>query len=310
MSEPVLVVVPTYNGGQVWQASATALANAVSANPGRFKVQVVDSASSDDSVQVARNMGFAVNIIDGAQFDHGGTRNQVAFDAQSTEIVIFLTQDAVLTGADALTNLVQAFNDPLVVVAYGRQLPHDNANPIASHARLFNYPDKSYVAGLSDKATMGLKAVFTSNSFAAYRMSVFRELGGFPCKTILSEDMYFASRAVLAGYRVAYVAQACVQHSHNYSPLEEFRRYFDIGVFQATESWIGQAFGGAGGEGRRFLMSEWQYLRSKAPLWVLRAWLHDFLKIVGYKLGKAYRYLPAAWCEHFSMNRRYWKRKG
>lgn len=293
----------------MWQASAAALANVVNANPGRFKVQVVDSASSDHTVQIARNMGFAVNIIDGAQFDHGGTRNQAAFQAEPTDIVIFLTQDAILTGVESLINLVQAFNDPLVAVAYGRQLPHGNANPIASHARYFNYSNKAYVCGLSDKDAKGLKTVFASNSFAAYRMSVFRDLGGFPCKTILSEDMYFASRAVLAGYRVAYVSQACVQHSHNYSPFEEFRRYFDIGVFQATEPWIGQAFGGAGGEGRRFLISEWHYLRHNAPWWIPRAWLHDFLKIVGYKLGKAHGYLPEAWCRHLSMNRRYWSRK-
>src|SRR5690606_22126597 len=132
--------------------------------------------------------------------------------------------------------LVAAFNDPAVAVAYGRQLPHHVANPIAAHARLFNYGARSYVAGMEDATRMGIKTVFASNSFAAYRAATFKELGGFPERTILSEDMYLAARSVLAGGKVAYVAEACVRHSHNYTPLEEFRRYFDIGVFQADHA--------------------------------------------------------------------------
>src|SRR5690606_29801174 len=116
------------------------------------------------------------------------------------------------------------FEDPAVAVAYGRQLPHRDANPIAAHARYFNYGPQSRVVGLDDRARLGIKTVFTSNSFAAYRAVVFNDLGGFPERNILSEDMYLAARAVLAGARIAYVAEACVRHSHNYSPVEEFRR--------------------------------------------------------------------------------------
>lgn len=62
--------------------------------------------------------------------------------------------------------------------------------------------------------------------------------------------MFYTAKAVLSGYKVAYAAKAEVQHSHNYTPLEEFRRYFDIGVFHKDEPWIRQSIGGAGGEGR------------------------------------------------------------
>lgn len=50
--------------------------------------------------------------------------------------------------------------------------------------------------------------------------------------------MFYAAKAILAGYQVAYAADAVVRHSHNYKPLEEFKRYFDIGVFHAQEKWI------------------------------------------------------------------------
>ncbi|MYN12316.1 glycosyltransferase [Pusillimonas sp. TS35] len=304
----VCVIVPTYNGGAIWHECAVALEQAQLASRYKVSVQVVDSTSSDDTVDVARQHGFAVAVVPSSTFDHGGTRNQAAMACPTdADIVVFITQDAILNEPDALDALIHAFEDPTVVVAYGRQLPHTDANPIATHARLFNYGTQSHVVGLQDKAKYGIKTVFTSNSFAAYRLSVFRALGGFPEQTILSEDMYFAARAVLAGHKIAYVAQAQARHSHNYTPWQEFRRYFDIGVFHHDEAWIGQEFGGAGGEGSRFLKSELQYLLKYAPLWVLRASLHNVLKIVGYKLGKQHGVLPVQIKPFMSMHREHWR---
>lgn len=300
------IVIPTYNGGEVWKLCAQAMARACKKNVRIAEVLVVDSSSRDDTVAVAHACGFRVRRIDARDFDHGRTRNHACFAADDADIVVFLTQDAILHTETALETLIDAFADPAVAVAYGRQLPHVDANPIARHARLFNYRDSDYVASQASTSSMGIKAVFTSNSFAAYRLSVFRELGGFPDKSILSEDMYFAARALLAGHKIAYVADAAVRHSHNYRPLEEFRRYFDIGVFHHDQDWIGTAFGGAGGAGRRFLVSELTYLLKNAPWWIPRACLHNFLKLLGYKLGKRHDLLPLSLKRRFSMHKGYW----
>lgn len=302
----VLVMVPVYNGGKVWVEAARALARAQQASRHAVRVKVVDSSSRDDSVATARAQGFEVTGIRSADFDHGGTRN-AAVRGERADVYVFLTQDAILDHPAALDVLLDAFANPSVAVAYGRQLPHRGANPIAAHARAFNYGGKSHVAGLADRTRLGIKTVFTSNSFAAYRASVFTALGGFPERNILSEDMYFAARAVQQGGKVAYVAESCVRHSHNYSPIEEFRRYFDIGVFQADHPWIGQEFGAAEGEGMRFVKSEARRLLAQAPLWLPRACLHNALKILGYRLGRRYRSLPPAWRPRLSMQPRYWK---
>ena len=319
----VLVVVPVYNGGALWREAAKALAVAQSFSRHRVRVKVVDSSSADDSVHTARAHGFEVSGIDSRDFDHCGTRNAAvlesaalrqgggqasAADAYVADVYVFLTQDAILDPPNSLDILLDAFRDPEVVIAWGRQLPHHDANPIASHARHFNYGEESRVVGLQDRARYGIKTVFTSNSFSAYRASVFNALGGFPESTILSEDMYYAARAVLQGGKVAYVANACVRHSHNYGPLEEFRRYFDIGVFQADHAWIEDHFGGAEGEGLRFVKSEVRTLMRRAPLWLPRAMLHDALKILGFRLGRSYRRLPEPCRPWFSMHRGYWKK--
>ena len=299
-----LVIVPTYNGGDLWRQCAAALRQAVADQP-QVAVRVIDSSSRDGSADIARQHGFEVTRIDAADFNHGGTRNAAARDTQA-DFLVFLTQDALIQGPASIPALLAAFHDPQVAAAYGRQLPHPDANPVAAHARHANYGADGYVYGAGDIPRQGLKTAFLSNSFAAYRTSVFRRLGGFPEQTILGEDMHFAARAILDGGRIAYVPSACVRHSHNYSVAEEFRRYFDIGVFQSQESWIGAQFGGAGGEGLKFLQSECRYLLRHAPLWLLRAGLGDVAKILGYRLGKRHRQLPPALRRACSMHPRYW----
>ena len=149
---------------------------------------------------------------------------QIATPLETIKRVKF-TQDAA-----ALQALVAALDDPQAAAAYGRQLPHPDATPVAAHARLFNYPDASHTRRWSDAAEFGIKTCFLSNSFAAYRVQALREVGGFPANVILGEDMHLAARLLQAGYAIRYQAQAKVYHSHNYSWLAEFRRYFDVSV--------------------------------------------------------------------------------
>jgi len=296
------IAIPTYNGGELWKKSAEAINN----NLDHPLVQIIDSSSKDDTVKISKNAQFNVDTISSSDFNHGGTRNLAWQKHQNDyDVVVFLTQDAIVQN-DAIEKIVAVFEDPKVACAYGRQLPHDDANAIARHARLFNYKEKSYKAENKDISHLGLKACFMSNSFSAYRIATLKELGGFPSDTILCEDMFFTARAVLAGYRVAYVSEAKAKHSHNYTPLEEFKRYFDIGVFHTDEPWIRKEFGGAGGEGKKFIISELKFLAEKNIFSIPRAIVNNMAKIIGYKLGQNYKKLPNNIIPHFSMHKRFW----
>lgn len=298
------IAIPTYNGGNLWESTVK---NIKKYAPEGTLVKIIDSGSKDNTVREAINAGFSVSKIESADFNHGGTRNLFVLDDSSEyDIVIFLTQDAV-PQRNFIENILSAFKDDRVACAYGRQLPHDDANPLALHARTFNYPQRDYVCDKDSISRMGLKMVFMSNSFSAYRLSVFKELGGFPSNTILCEDMFYTARAILAGYKVAYISEAIVKHSHNYSPREEFSRYFDIGVFHKNESWIRKNFGGAGGEGKKFIFSEFYFLLKKAPLWIPLACVNNLTKIVGYKVGQRYQHLPRRFIVKMSMHKKYWK---
>ena len=297
------IVVLTYNGGETWEQAASSLFCQMNT---AYEILVVDSSSSDCTVQIAENYKFKVKSISPCCFNHGGTRNLAAKMFSDFDVLVFFTQDAILSKSNSLELLLNFFNDSKVAAVCGRQLPHDDANPLAIHARLFNYPEESCVKPASDIPMLGIKTAFMSNSFAAYRAKTFFELGGFPENTILAEDMYLTAKMIKAGYKIAYCAEAIVKHSHNYTPWQEFQRYFDIGVFHSSEPWIREEFGGAGGEGVRFICSELTYLCKKAPLWIPRALITSACKIFGYKLGQKYRKLPWSWCRHFSMYKSYW----
>ncbi|MDP2417413.1 MAG: glycosyltransferase [Hydrogenophaga sp.] len=294
---------PTRNPGGLWRQWLEALRFQ---QPGVSGL-VVDSCSDDGTNFDSLPTGSRCIQIPLSSFNHGGTRNRsLQHLPPATDVVVFMTQDALLADAQALQKLVSAFDDPTVACAFGRQLPHEDASALAAHARIFNYPDASRVVSLADKGRLGLKTCFLSNSFAAYRVADLLAVGGFPSKVILGEDMSVAACLLLAGKRVAYQADACVYHSHNYTPLEDFRRHFDTGVFHAREQWLLDAFGGASGEGLRFVKSELRYLLKHAPWLIPNALLRTVLKLLGYRLGRAEARLPLGLKRRLSMFSGFW----
>ncbi|MEY3288565.1 MAG: hypothetical protein RLZZ419_807 [Pseudomonadota bacterium] len=299
------LIVPTLNAGSLWKSWLKAYAQQT-LKPDYLLV--IDSSSSDATVALANAQGFTIEVISRSEFNHGGTRQLGVNKLAAMDIIVFLTQDALLASVDAIECLLAAFNDERIGAAYGRQLPHPDAGPIAAHARLFNYPAESQLRSMEDRTRFGIKTVFISNSFSAYRRSALIQVGGFPVHTIMNEDTYVAGKMLVGGWKIAYCANAQVFHSHDYSFLDEFKRYFDIGVFHTNTSWLQQTFGGASGEGLRFVISEIRYLIKHAPWLIPSAALRTGLKWLGFKMGNLHRRLPQAIRRCFSLHKTYWLR--
>lgn len=268
---------------------------------------IIDSGSNDEYKDEIKNMNCLVKKIDPRTFNHGGTRQMGADMFPNKDVYIYLTQDAILADEYAINNIIEVFNNDNVGCAYGRQLPHKGASIFATHARLFNYKNKSYIYSIKDKEKYGMKTVFNSNSFAAYRGEALKDVGGFPTNTILSEDMYVTAKMLLRNWSVAYCAEAKVYHSHNYTIWQEFKRYFDIGVFHAREAWIREIFGKAEGEGKKFVVSEVKMLMKNNPLLLIEMFFRDGMKFLGYRLGIKEKYIPKNIKKKISMNSIYWK---
>lgn len=298
----IACIIPTYNG----KAELARLLDSLQTQTAQFDTFIVDSSSKDGTRELAGARVGNVTVIPSVEFNHGGTRQRMVDQNPGYDVYVFLTQDACLADADAMTTIGEPFADPEVGAVCGRQLPHVDATPLAQHARFFNYPEGVQVKTIADVPRLGIKAAFMSNSFAAYRGEALKAVGGFPVHVIFAEDMYATAKMLLAGWKVAYAGNAQCRHSHNYTIVEEFERYFDMGVFHAREPWIRQQFGGAGGEGMRYVKSELRFLGlSRLHLWP-SAILRNAVKLFGYKLGQQEAKLPIKLKRKLGMYKRYW----
>ena len=176
------LIVPTLNPGKLWTQWLE-----------RYKLQtrradkmlVINSNAADPTPAIAKRYGFEVIDIPPNTFDHGKTRQLGVSWAKGCDYCLFLTQDALLADPHSIANILNAIeHQPNVACAYGRQLPHTFANPIAAHARSFNYPDQPALKTFGDRKSLGIKAAFSSNAFAIYRREAILKAGGFPEKII------------------------------------------------------------------------------------------------------------------------------
>jgi len=297
------ILIPTLNAGSKWVEALNTIIQQTHKSENHI---IIDSGSTDDTVEIARSFGFKVISIPKQEFNHGRTR-QLLVDKSDADICIFLTQDAILASADSIKNLIAAFYDATVGMAYGRQLPHKNAQPLEAHARLFNYPESSETVSINDIDQKGFKVFFCSNSFSAYRRSALLSVGGFPSDSIMGEDAIVAAKMLAAGYKKSYVANATVYHSHSYSLKEEFRRYFDTRVFHEQNNWLIQKYGKPTGEGVKFLQSELKYSFKHNLKITLKSISSTAAKWLGYKSGKYYNKMPTSLLKKVSMHKFYWK---
>jgi rhamnosyltransferase len=315
------VVVPTLNPGLKAWADWIAALKAQNSQP--QKVVIVDSGSEDGSLALTQSEGFSLFHVKAQNFDHGGTRQWAlarALQAAQTEgfsppdVVVFITQDALLAHPSALQNLLQAFDNPQIGAAYGRQLAKPQAAWLECHARAFNYPEAAQTLSLSDRLHLGFKTCFFSNAFGAYRLPLLLAHGGLPAGLPLGEDTFMAAKLLLSGQSLQYQASAVVYHSHNYSRLEDFQRMFDTGVFHAQNNWLIQSFGKPEGEGIRLLKSQWAFLkvRPQSPnklIGLLQIVLTNGVKLCGYKMGTWHRLLPQALKQGLAMNKSFWHQR-
>ncbi len=298
----VSIIIPTYNAEMYFPKLLKALTHQTI----NFELIIIDSSSNDQTVSIAQQYTENVIVIPQNEFDHGGTRTKAAQIAKG-DILVYLTQDALPFDENTIQNIIKVFEDEKIGAAYGRQLSYEDTSIFGKHLREFNYTENAYIRDKTDIKDFGLKTAFLSDSFAAYRKSTLASIGWFKDGLILGEDTYAGAKIILAGHKLAYVSNAQVYHSHSYSVWQEFKRYFDIGVFHKSESWILDEFGKAEGEGMKYIHSESKYLLSHDAWYLFPEFIiRNGMKYAGYKMGQKFNYLPLWFIKKFSMHYKWW----
>lgn len=190
------------------------------------EIIVVDSESDDKTVDICNeNPNVTLIQIKRIDFDHGRTRDR-ALRASKEDIVVFVTQDAIPANEFCIENLVSPLKDERIAISYARQLPKPDASLMEQLVRRYNYPEYGVVRSKDDLPRLGIKTYFCSDVCAAYNKRLYFDLGGFDFPLKTNEDMFFAAKAINAGYRVSYSSNAKVYHSHNFGLVEQYWRNY------------------------------------------------------------------------------------
>ncbi len=233
MAPVVTVAIPVYNGARYLDEVLSAVrSQRVAAD---VELLIVDSGSTDGSLDIAARHGATVHAIDKREFSHGGTRNRMVELARG-EYVVFLTQDATPAHDGWLAAVLEGFAQAGdVALVYG---PHD-ARPDASHMikcemerHFATFGDGIQVQRLGSSAA----EVAGYRAFPG-RLTFFSDVNGavakwawerIPYRTVpYAEDQLLGRELIEAGCAKVYHPEMRVLHSHDYPPGQFFRRYFD-----------------------------------------------------------------------------------
>jgi rhamnosyltransferase len=272
-------------------------------------VVYVDSGSADGSVALARARGAAVQEIPPQDFTHGAARNIGAGLARG-EILVFTSQDAQPVGAGWLERLRAALrSDPGVAGVYGRQLPHQGARPPERYFLDFLYGPEPRRQRASGPHELTMATTLFSNVNSAMPRALWESFP-FVEDIIMSEDQDWSRRVLLAGFSIAYEPAAAVRHSHNYTFMQAFRRFFDSGAsaeraYLAGERESARALRGAA---IRYAWGELSWLwRTRQRRWIPYATAYETVKMAGLLLGANHTRLPLAAKRRLSALPGFWR---
>lgn len=276
-------------------------------SPIKPRILVVNSSSTDGTIELAKDLGADVLVVSRDEYNHGDARELARHHLQ-TDIIGMLTPDAYFVDKLAFGKLIDPIINNRAAVAYARQIPHSGADFFEAFPREFNYPLQSHIRSINDLSQYGVYTFFCSNSCAAYSSKALDEIGGFS-SVLLGEDTIAAAKLLRKGYCVAYVAESLVRHSHKYSLLDEFRRSFDTGLARKEYENLLQSPTGDIHRGFIYLQTMFQRLFTEAPQKIPYGFAHIFSKWLGYHLGKNSSRAPLWFKKWISSQDFYWSSK-
>jgi rhamnosyltransferase len=269
-----------------------------------LKKKFID-CSSDRTCKIASQFdGVSIHVIDQKDFNHGATR-ELARSILGTDIVVFLTQD-VLPSPGFLQPLIEPILNGRAVATYARQVPHEGAGFFEAFPRYFNYPVESHCRTIEDAKEFGVYTFFCSDSASAYCSQAVSSIGGIQ-PVLTNEDYFTVARLLVDGGAVCYVAESVVQHSHRYTIIQEFQRYFDTGYVRGQEAWVQQLVGNAESRGSDFVTAMFKELVSSRPHLLPYAIFQTFAKWIGYRIGFHGSKLPLPLKIRFSSQKYFWR---
>jgi len=183
------------------------------------QVIVVDSGSSDRTVEIARQHAAQVVFIQPQDFTFGRSLNTGIQKAEAP-LLVFASAHVYPVYPDWIERLLEPFNEPKTALVYGKQ--RGAATSQFSEQQIFThwYPEESQ---------RQQDHPFCNNANAAIRKSLWQE-HAYSENLPALEDLEWAKWAFDNGYRITYSAEAEIIHVHNESWKGVKNRYVREGM--------------------------------------------------------------------------------
>ncbi|HSX57861.1 MAG TPA: glycosyltransferase [Candidatus Saccharimonadales bacterium] len=201
----------------------------------KVEVIIVDSGSTDNTLEIAEEHGCKIIQIPSEEFRHGKSRN-VGIKEASGDYIIIAVSDAIPYSLDLASTLVSKLENNLAAAVSVRQIPRIDADIFAiwsvyEHSKFMsnNSLNDIWVSGVRnfDQLDFSQKRKLTliEDVFVLHRAEDIKK-EKYNEEVTYAEDLHLSINYIKKGLKIGFLPTEAVIHSHTRSPEYFFKRYF------------------------------------------------------------------------------------
>ena len=191
--------------------------------PYNTEVVIVDSGSTDSTLQIAENYGTKILTIPQEHWSWGRALN-LGIGQSSGSVVCLLSGHCFIAQRDFLINSVPLLENAEVAAVYGKQLSIPDVDPFEEYELACWYPDLDYYRMNLD-ALRKSRAIGISNSCCILNKQAWLDTK-FDENVESFEDLDWAFAATNLGYQLVYSNRFSVYHSHVLNLEYTYRKWY------------------------------------------------------------------------------------
>lgn len=211
----VSIIVRTHNEEKYLRSLLIRIHNQ---NYKNFEVIIVDSGSTDKTIDIASNFDFVTLYeIDKEDFTFGYSLNY-GIEKSKGDIIVTLSGHCWPKNNDWLENLISPYTDEKVGISYGRQIGVEDSK--FSEKQILNrwFPSED-----NDKQL----TTFCNNANCSIRRDIWDKMGGYDERASGLEDVLMATKMLReTDFYISYRSESVVYHIHDESWVQIKDRYY------------------------------------------------------------------------------------